>query len=256
MALLLLAAPLQAQEAGGFAETELRNPFEIHDEHVLAQGRLTLPATTPDTVERGATRLRLSYLWGNSFSWTQDVPGESPKDRYFLIDGETRTLDVNVTHGLGDSFDLALRVPLRWRGGGSLDGFIDAWHRTFSFLGVKDGDRPAFRRDAFRVEGLTTDRQPFSWDGAAGLGLGNAELAGRFRLRSDRTAIALVGRLSLPTATDPFEGSFGGALQLVARYSLSESLASSLSVDYSKTPDFVHNTTAMVNLVYNFKGGR
>jgi hypothetical protein len=219
--LLLLTPALSAQETTDFVETELRNPFEVRDEHVLAQGRLTLPATTPDTVGRGDTRLRVSYLWGSSFSWTQDIPGETPKDRHFLIDGETRTLDLTVTHGLGDSFDLALRVPMRWRGGGSLDGFIDAWHRTFSFLGVTDGDRPAFRRDAFRVEGITTSRRPFSWDDAAGSGLGNLELAGRWRLRHDRTAIALLGRLSLPTATEPFESSLGAAVQLVARHPLS-----------------------------------
>ena len=41
-----------------------------------------------------------------------------------------------------------------------------------------------------------------------------------------------------------------------ARYAFSEALASSFSVDYSKTPDFVHNTAVMMNLVYNFKGGR
>jgi len=41
-----------------------------------------------------------------------------------------------------------------------------------------------------------------------------------------------------------------------ARYSFSDSLATSLSIDYGKTPDFVYNTAVMVNLVYNFKGGK
>ena len=203
--------------ASGFEQAELQAPLEVRDEHVLAQGRLTLPATSPDPVGAGVTRLRLSYLWGNSFSWTQDRAGETPTDRRFLLDGETRTLDLTFTRGLGAHADVALRLPLRWRGGGSLDGFIDAWHRTFAFLSFEDGGRPSFRRDAFRVEGVTTAAQPFSWNGDTGIGLGNAELVGRWRIHAETSSVALVGRVSLPTATDPFADSLGAGLQLVAR---------------------------------------
>jgi hypothetical protein len=113
-ALLLSAlypvAPLHAEDpmvrpADAFG-AELRAPLEIRDEQVLAQGRLTLPAITPEPVGRGVTRVRASFLWGNSFSWTQDVPGENPTDRRFLMDGETRTLDLTVTRGLSASTDV------------------------------------------------------------------------------------------------------------------------------------------------------
>jgi len=40
------------------------------------------------------------------------------------------------------------------------------------------------------------------------------------------------------------------------RYAISDSLTTNFSVDYSKTPDFLRNTTALLNLVYNFKSGR
>jgi hypothetical protein len=215
-------AAAQDPHSSAFAEGELETPLEIRDEHLLAQGRLTLPATSPDPVGNGVTRLRLSYLWGNSFSWTQDQPGENPADRRFLVDGETRTLDLSLTHGLGSSADITLRLPLRWRGGGQLDGFIDAWHRTFAFLGIDDGDRPSFVRDAFRVEGLRSGGQRFSWNEDAGSGLGNLELAGRWQFRSDATRLALLGRLSLPTANGPFPASLGGGLQLVARRPLGQ----------------------------------
>ena len=198
-------------------------PLEIRDEHVLAQDRLTLPAVTPDPVGRGVTRLRAAFLWGNSFSWTQDVEGENPEDRRFLIDGETRTLDLALTRGLSVSTDVSLRLPVRWRGGGVLDGFIDGWHRAFSFLGIDDGGRPAFLKNAFRVEGITTDKRPFSWSDETGLGLGNLEVSGRWRFHEHGVAAALVARASLPTATLPFEGSWGGGLQLVARRSLGSS---------------------------------
>ena len=223
-ALLLAGARLTAQEPATFADEQLRAPLEIRDEHVLAHGRLTLPATTADPVGKGTTRLRVSYLRANSFSWTQDVPGESPADRRFLIDGETSTLDLSLSRGLSASTDVTLRAPLRWRGGGTLDAFIDAWHRTFSFLGISDGDRPAFRRDGFRIEGVTTDGRPFSWNDQTGTGLGNLELATRWRFRPAGTAWALIGRVSLPTATAPYEGTWGGGVQIVARRPLARSL--------------------------------
>jgi hypothetical protein len=41
--------------ASGFEQAELQAPLEIRDEHVLAQGRLTLPATSPDPVGAAVT---------------------------------------------------------------------------------------------------------------------------------------------------------------------------------------------------------
>ncbi len=55
----------------------------------------------------------------------------------------------------------------------------------------------------------------------------------------------------------PFNGvSDAYSLNGTVRYTISDSLTSNLSVDYSKTPDFLHNTTVLLNLVYNFKSGR
>ncbi len=169
--------------------------------------------------------VRTSLLWLNSFSWTQDVPGETPYDRRFLIDGESRTLDFEVRHGLRADLDVGLRVPLRWRGGGELDHVIDVWHR---WLSLPSGNRADFRRDAFRVEGLTTDGRPFSWNDEFGTGLGNLEGAGRWRFhdggREGWTA-ALEARVALPTGTGPFAGdAFGFGLQAVAVKRLARSL--------------------------------
>jgi hypothetical protein len=216
-ALCLAASPLAAQDLP--REPEPRGPIEMRDEHLLAQGRLTLPAASPFTVPAGRTELRLGLQWANSFAWTQDVAGESPADRRFLIDGETRTLDLVATRGFGSTVDLSLRVPLRWRGGGVLDGFIDGWHRAIAFLGVPDGSRPKFRTNAFRIEGQRTDGERFAWDGQEGAGLGNLEVAARLALAQDRAAgraVSLIARGSLPTASTPFERTGGAGLQLVA----------------------------------------
>src|SRR5262245_30498010 len=202
-----------------------RGPTELRDEHVLAQDRLTLPAFGPDTVGEGRWLVRTSLLWLNSFSWTQDVPGEHPGDRRFLIDGETRTLDLTVRYGVRHDLDVGLRVPVRWRGGGELDSLIDTWHRIF---GLPTGNRNDFLTDRFRVEGLTTDLGPFSWDDGKGTGLGNLEAETRWRFRNRGRVgwtAAFETRLAVPTGTGPFAGDgVGLGLQVVGARRLARSL--------------------------------
>lgn len=220
--LALLAAPPALRPA--FSDDLPRGPVEIRDGQLLAQPRLTLPALSPHTTRQGAWALQVSALWANSFSWMQDVPGEEPEDRRFLIDGESLALDLHVRRGLGPNLDVGLRVPVQGRGGGSLDGFIDWWHRV---MHTPDGDRPLFLKDAFRVEGVTTRRDAFSWNDSSGFGLGAIELEARYRIRdgaSTCASAALVGRVSLPTGTGPLQGAgFGGGGQLVTDVPLSGS---------------------------------
>src|SRR6266487_5289203 len=102
-AAVLSVVPAHAQEP----RSEPGGPVEIRDEQLLAQPRLTLPPIGPDTVPRGRWSLRLGLLCSNSFGWTLDIPGETPTDRRFLIDGEARTLDLNVARGVGENAHVA-----------------------------------------------------------------------------------------------------------------------------------------------------
>ena len=163
------------------------------------------------TTSAGSWAFATSVLWSNSFAWDQDYPGEIAGDRRYLIDAETVTLDATLRRGLAKNLDLALRVPFRWRGGGTLDGLIDWWHRL---VHLPDGNRPDFVRDAFRVEGFTHEGVPFSWTEHDGGGLGDAEVEARWRvvdLGVEAPSLALVGRGSLPTGTGPFSGNGPGA---------------------------------------------
>jgi hypothetical protein len=219
---IALAAALLAS-AGSAAEPR-RGPAEVRDAHLLAQPRLTLPATAPWTTAPGRWSLHFATQWANSFSWTQDVAGEAPEERRFLVDGEALVLDALVRRGLARNLDVGLRVAVLGRAGGALDGFIDWWHRVAH---VPDGQRPAFRRDAFRVEGVTDEKRPFSWTDRSGFGLGDVEAQARWRVAEGvdgSASVALVARASLPTATGPFSGSgAGGGGQVVVAAPLGRS---------------------------------
>ncbi len=208
---LLLAFPARADEA--------RGPLAPRDTQLFAQPRLVLAPEGARTLGRGRTLLRAGLHWGNSFAWAQDAPGETPSLRRYLLDGEALTLDFELRRGLTDALDVGLRLPLHWRGGGALDGIIDAFHRVFRFAGVGDGSRPAFVRDAFRVEGRTRDGTPFTWSDARGAGLGDAELSARLALggAGTRRSLGLALHVSLPTGTRPFDGGAASAgVQLLA----------------------------------------
>jgi Protein of unknown function (DUF3187) len=219
LGMLLLASAAAAAEP---AFVGRRGPVEIPDEHLLAQPRLTLTATSPDTLGRGRWLFGTTLVWGNSFSWNQSRSGEDPQDRVFLIDGEAGSLYLKAERGLRDDLDVGVRLPLKWRGGGFMDGIIDFAHRSLAFLNIPDGKRPKFRRDAFRVI-LRRDGQRVEWE-ERGAGLGDVEIHGRWRLRDGQDGgwgTAVVVRGTLPTGTGAFQvGGFNGAVQLVAAKSL------------------------------------
>jgi len=198
-----------------------RGPLPLRDGQVLAQPRLSLPAESGQILSPGQSRLRLGLRWSNSFAWTQDAPGESPRERLFLIDAETAGLDLEWRRGLGRRLEVGLRAQLLWRGGGVLDGFVDGFHRVFAFAGVGDGGRPEFQRNAFRVLGRRRDGEPFEWR-ERGAGLGPLETQVRWRLSAPRPAqsswsSAVILRAQVPTGSGAFRGSgVAAALQLVA----------------------------------------
>jgi hypothetical protein len=226
--LFALALPLPAAAQGGPAPAP-RGPFESRDEWLLAQNRLSLPATTPDGVPVGETWLRLDLDWGNDFGWSQSLAGEVPGDRRFLVDGEHSTLSLELRRGVREGLELGLRVPLRWRGPGALDGVIDWWHRLTAPIGVPDNGRSRFDTGRFRVLGRDRQGQPLEWGGQPGFGLGNLEIEACFSLAQGGPAggawrAALVARAGLPTGTGPFRSSGAAAgLQAVAARGLGRS---------------------------------
>jgi hypothetical protein len=214
LAVLSCAAPA----APGEGSSAPRGPIELRDEWLLCQMRLTLPALAPDTLPSGRSRLRLTFDWGNDFGWSQDVRGETPVDRRFLVDGEHRTLALELTHGWGRGLETGVRLPLRWRGPGVMDGLIDAFHDVTARLGIPDNGRPSFLTDRFRVLGRDSEGRPVDWEADPGTGLGNVELDLKWApARAGSLQRGLVARVALPTGTSPFQSDgLEAGLQLAA----------------------------------------
>jgi hypothetical protein len=188
-----------------------RGPLDIREEFLLAQQRLTLPAVSPDPLEPGATHLRVGADWGSD--WALRGP---QGDLSYLVDGEHRTLAVEVRRGVTRRLTLGARVPLHWRGSGMLDGVIDWWHRL---SGLPDNDRFLYPTDRFRVEGRDRDGRPLAFTGRPGTGLGNLELSALWSVRPNPAgaALSLVARGDVPTGSGPYASAGAHAgLQAVA----------------------------------------
>jgi hypothetical protein len=216
-----------ALASAGEGAAARRGPFELRDEWLLCQMRLTLPALAPEALPAGRSAFRLSFDWGNDFGWNQSIRGENPADRRFLVDGEHRTLALELKRGVGHGLEAGARLPLHWRGPGVLDGIIDAFHGVAARVGIPDNGRSYFQTDRFRVIGRDDQQRPIVWNAGAGAGLGNLELDLKWDTAPDVTSFrpALVGRLALPTGTGPFQSDgLEAALQLVAAVPLKASL--------------------------------
>lgn len=189
--------------------------------------RLTLPALAPDALPAGRSRFRVSFDWGNDFGWNQSIRGETPADRRFLVDGEHRTLALELKHGLGGGLQMGARLPFHWRGPGILDGLIDAFHGAAAHVGIPDNGRSFFLTDRFRVLGRDDRGQQVVWDAGPGTGLGNLELDVKWDAARGAASLrpALVGSVALPTGTGPFQADgLEAGLQLVASAPLAASL--------------------------------
>jgi hypothetical protein len=212
LAAFCLARPASAQSAR-------RGPLDVREEWLLAQQRLTLPAVSPDPLARGASDLRVAVDWGSDWG----IRGPEG-DLAYLVDGEHRTLSVEARRGVTDRLTLGLRLPLHWRGAGVLDGVIDWWHRL---SGLPDNDRFLYPTGRFGVTGKDRAGRPLAYTGTPGTGLGNLEASALLALRADPegAAVALLGRVDVPTGTGPY-GSTGvhGALQVAAALPLARGL--------------------------------
>jgi len=165
-----------------------------------------LPAKLPaaDTGSFGVT-----LLWANSAT----VEGNA--SHALTLDGEAQELRLRGTYAFTDRFAMVAEVPWRHLSGGTLDSFIDDWHKTF---GMPNGSRLRLPRDQLLIEYREGDAVLFHFDQDSS-GIGDVPISLGYQMHTS-DANALAGWLTVKAPTgDPAKLSGSGATD--AAFSLS-----------------------------------
>lgn len=203
VALCLCALPgVQAQddEPEGWDVNVGLGPLALREQFLLSQTHLTLTPQDPRPTDRGHWRAGLTLDWANTFG---------RKNVTYLVDGETVTTVPYLRYGVLEGLELGLDVPIHWRGGGAMDGFIQDFHDAF---GVSQNGREDLPDDDFNV--FVNDREGnFYQLDDEGWGLGNVGASAKLTLSQGderMPALALQALVTAPTGDQRREFSQGG----------------------------------------------
>lgn len=204
-ALALSTLALARADAGETeAERELpawgRGPIEVQDPWL----QLTYPglarASSPAVLEPGEIRVGLRDVWSNDFAVQPSA--------YRVIDGETHDVTLSGRIGAWPRIELGVDVIERSASGGTLDRFIEGFHRA---LELPDADRSLRPRNAFLLLGDTPRGRPFRITGGAESSA--IELGARVLLLDGAehgVALTLGTRLRIPLDPGKWRGSTPG----------------------------------------------
>ncbi len=200
-----LLATAQAQEGSAPSDDAYlnygRGPVPIKDNFLVSHRTLQMIPRGAEIVSEDAWEASLSLNWSNSFG--------TRRGRFFRIDGETVETVAGVSYGATDWLEVGIDIPLLWRGGGSMDSFIEGFHDLF---GYSNGDRDRFDEDDYNVT-ITDDDGGLYDEDDEGFDLGNVTLRARANLTDGGTwlpAVTLGLELRPPTHTgDEISGSDG-----------------------------------------------
>lgn len=165
--------------------------------------RLTPLPLAPVILPERAWMIGSVVDWNNYF----DVPD----DGRYVIDAETARITFGAAVGLGHDLDLSLGVPVSYRGGGTLDSFIEHFEKLLNSLNESRLTAP---RNRYLVRVVANDGTVSELDDSdSGWGLEDPTISLRWQLAkgSERTpAIALSGGVKIPVADRAALRSSGG----------------------------------------------
>ncbi len=189
LALLLTGVPASAQDSEPWARSPAvgLGPLMLRAQSPLAILRLTPIPLPPETAAPGEWDLGAVVNWNNYF----DV-----NPALYTIDAESVGLTLGAAVGLTSRLDVNLALPVSYRGGGILDGFVEAFERT---LGVPNQERTRYPRNQFLILIHGEDGKTYERSGAAsGWGLEDATTSLRYQIApGTATSPALLAALSL-----------------------------------------------------------
>jgi hypothetical protein len=178
-------------------------PLLLRSQSPLNLLQLTPTPLPPITVQRGQLDIGVLESWNNYF----DV---DPGGRY-IIDAGTLGLTIGAGYGITDTLDVSVSLPVTYRGGGILDGFVE-WFENG--LGVPNKDRRRYPRNQFLVLLHGEDGKTYQFTGtASGWGLEDGTATARYQISrgSETTPAILAGfGVKLPTGRENSFHSSGG----------------------------------------------
>ena len=129
-----------------------------------------------------------------------------------VLDGETTRLELTYRYGFGERLEIGMRLPYVWHESGSLDPFIENWHKA---LGITLGSRAKREHDQLEFSYQDTSGTKFDYQNNSN-GIGDLRLIAGWRLTDGPNhSSALRFGVKLPTgSSDDFHGSGGTDISL------------------------------------------
>lgn len=167
----------------GGALVTFRNQYPLATMHSLFAPDFTcIP-------KEGAEILKAQFSLSNTLDYEEEGG--------FLIDTETRNLDLSFEKSVTSRASVGFVAPLQWRGKGVTDSLIDNWHQK---LGFPRGDRDEIEDQQFSLIGKYEDGDGFDVKDK-GYGFGTASLFSKVLIPNDYFELTLKPSLGLPTAS-------------------------------------------------------
>jgi len=236
--LLFVAAFALAVSSELFAQSDgLLAPLPIRDQFLLNNGFFFFIPEQAAVLGGDHSIVSLSMTDSNTFAksaWlTRSLEGQTTRTTapdelanprfhsgapVFLVDGETRRLELSMRHGFGRHLELGVAIPAATIGGGWSDELIEVTHHS---LGIGNDERESLTRNLETVY-LQSGKLLYVRERSAGFALGDIALTGKYELvplEGNNVAISLSGVVELPTGnvrTFAGSGSLDAGVELMA----------------------------------------
>ena len=140
-------------------------------------------------------RYRLTHDLASNYTFS-NVSNNAANEN-LLFDGETNRSTFTYSRGTGTGWEWGVQIPFVSHGAGSLDGFIEDWHDTFS-LPQGGRDTAAHNQFTYRYQrnGVT---ELLLTESDSGIGDVRLTMGKQWSSVGQGTRLALRGALSLPT---------------------------------------------------------
>ena len=203
-AALLVARLAAGQDVSNWATSPAvgLGPLELRSQSPLSILRLTPTPKTPRTLAEGQWQFEMLTSWNNYFDYE---PG------LYTIDAETLRFTMSAAYGVTPRLEVAVGVPLSYRGGGIMDRFIENFE---GLLHVANKDRKLAPRNRYLVLIHGTNGRTFELTGKdAGWGIEDATASVHYQLAAGTAttpALMALFTVKVPTGRPSSLFSSGG----------------------------------------------